>query len=123
MNGAIVLSWGTPVRGREAKSLEVFGQALAYFDALAKKGRVHNHHEYISLTGNVGKLGGFQIVDGELGELQKILTEEETQKLIYRAENIVENFTVQLFVGGNETSIQQSMTRWMEVLTEQGYLS
>jgi hypothetical protein len=123
MNGAIVVSWGAPVRGRETKGLETFGQALAHFDALAKKGRVHGHHEYISVTGNASKLSGFQIIDGELTELQKILTEDDTQRLILRAQNIVENFTVQLFTGGSESAIQHEMTRYAEVAQEQGYLT
>lgn len=123
MNGAVVISWGPPVRGRETKALEVFGQALAHFDALAKNGRVHSHHEYIAVTGNTGKVGGFQIVDGEITELQKILTEDNTQRLLIRAQNIVENFTVQVFQGGNESSVQHVMTSYMEETQSQGYLT
>ena len=43
MNGALIVTWGSNVPGREAKGLEVFGKALAHFDELAKKGRIHGH--------------------------------------------------------------------------------
>ena len=50
-NGALIFTWGNSVRGREAKGLETFGKALAYYDELAKEGRIHGHREFFSLTG------------------------------------------------------------------------
>ena len=31
-NGAIIITWGNAVRGREMQSLDVFGRSLAYWD-------------------------------------------------------------------------------------------
>ena len=54
---------GAPVRGREMKSLEVFGKSLAYWDEKAKEGRVHGHHEYFALTGNATQRAGTMVIE------------------------------------------------------------
>jgi hypothetical protein len=122
MTGAIVASWGNSVRGRESKSLEVFGKALAHFEALAKQGRVHSHKEYIALTGNASRLSGFQIIEGEVEELQKILIEDDFRTLQVEASAIVENFTVTLYAGGSDRTVQELITRYAEATAGLGYL-
>src|SRR5262252_300155 len=82
MNGALIVTWGSNVPGREAKGLEVFGKALAHFDELAKKGRIHGHKEYVTLTGNVDQLAGVMVIEGPVDELLKIQTEEKTRELL-----------------------------------------
>lgn len=119
MNGALIISWGPPVRGREAKSLEVFGKALAYYEALAKQGRIHAHHEYFNLT---GPAGGWMSIEGDVAELLRIQLEEDNLRLQNAASAIVEDFKVQVAAGGNDQTLQQTMTRWTEVSAELGIL-
>ena len=120
MNGAVVISWGTAVRGREAKSLEVFGKAIAHFDALAKAGRIHGHQEFISRT---GAQGGFLLVTGEYDELTKIQGEDEVLELQIAGATICDDFRVTLYEGGTEQSTTAAVTRYMKVLDELGYLT
>ena len=110
------------MRGREAKSLEVFGKALAHYDDLAKQGRIHSHREYFSITGNAGKWGGMQIVEGEIDELLKLQMEDSQRRLMAEAQQIVENFTVQICVGGSERTIADEMTLYADTLKALGYL-
>jgi hypothetical protein len=119
MNGAIVISWGTSVRGREAKSLEVFGKAIAHFDALAKAGRIHGHQEFLART---GKQGGFLLVTGELAELTAITGEDEVLALTTAGAAITEDFRVTLYEGGTEQSTTAAITRYMTVMGDLGYL-
>lgn len=120
MYGAVVISWGTPVRGREAKAIEVFGKALTHFDALAKAGRIHGHQEFQART---GPQGGFMIVTGELDELVKIQNEEETLALTSAGAIICENFRVNLYEGGTEQATTEGITRFMTVAGDLGYLA
>lgn len=120
MNGAIVISWGTPVRGREGKSLEVFGKAVAHFDALAKAGRVHGHQEFIARTGTQG---GFMLVTGEYDELTKIEAEDDVLDLQIAGSAICEDFTVTLYAGGTEQATTETVGRYVKVLDELGYLT
>ena len=122
MTGCIVISWGSAVRGREAKGLEVFGKAVERFEGLAKTGRIHAHKEYFALTGNTGRVGGFMIAEGEVEELLKLQGEEEQIKLQQQAQAIVNDFNVQVFVGGSDRTVQERMTAYTETLSELGYL-
>jgi hypothetical protein len=119
MNGAVVVRWGSSVPGREAKGLEVFGRAVERFEGLAKQGRIHEHHEYLALT---GKAGGFLIATGEVEELQKISVEPETLSLNAQAEAIVTDFEITLYGGGTDQAVQEMMGTYMSSLSEIGYL-
>lgn len=120
MNGAVVISWGTAVRGREAKALETFGKAIEHFDALAKSGRIHGHQEYISRT---GRQTGFMIVTGELDELVKVQNEPEVLKLTTAGATICDDFCVTLYEGGTEQAMTESIQRYVGVMTDLGYLT
>lgn len=117
--GAVKISWGASIPGREAKALEVFGEAVVRFEEMAKSGRIHSHQEYLALTGTAG---GFMLVSGEVGELQQILMEPETLALNMKAESIVQDFSLQLYGGGTDQAIQEMMGTYASALQEVGYL-
>jgi hypothetical protein len=118
MTGAVLVRWGAPIPGRETKGLEVFGKAIERFEQLAKKGRIHAHTEYISLTGAVG---GFMLIQGDVDELQKILLEPENLALTSQASLIVADFEQNLFGGGSDQAIQQLIGVQLESLGALGY--
>ncbi len=122
MTGAMVITWGSPVRGREAKGLEVFGKAVERFEGLAKQGHIHAHKEYFALTGNTGRVGGFMIVEGKVEKLLALQGEEEQIRLQQQAGAIVNDFTVQIFAGGSDRTVQERMSAYTETLSELGYL-
>jgi hypothetical protein len=119
MNGAVVISWGATIPGREAKSLEVFGNAVTRFEEFAKSGRISGHREYFSLT---GQDGGFMIVDGTVSDLLAIVAEDDTLKLNAQASAIVQDFRVQVYGGGDDQSVQSLMGNYVGSLQEIGYL-
>jgi hypothetical protein len=122
MNGATIITWGGNVPGREAKGLEVFGKALAHFDALAKQGRIHGHKEYVSLTGDVDLVAGTMVIEGAVEELSKIQTEEPTRVLLAEAAAVTKNFTVRLTAGGDEQTLTKEITLFTQTLQGLGYL-
>jgi len=122
MNGALIVTWGSNVPGREAKGLEVFGKALAYFDELAKKGRIHGHKEYLALTGNVDHLAGFMVVEGPVEELIKLQTEEATRALLIEGASIAKDFTATLTAGGDEQTLTQEITLFTKTQQNLGYM-
>jgi hypothetical protein len=122
MNGAIIITWGSNVPGREAKGLEVFGKALAHFDSLAKSGRIHGHKEYLALTGNVDQLAGFMVVEGPVEELLKIQTEEATRTLLIEGASITKGFTVTVTSGGDEQSLTKEITLFTKTQQSLGYM-
>jgi hypothetical protein len=119
MHGAIRISWGANVPGRETTGLDVFGRAINRFETMTKEGRVAGHHEYFSVT---GRDGGFMLVEGEVEELTKILAEEETLKLNAQASAVVDDFEVQAFIGGTDQTTQQLIGVYTSSLTDIGYM-
>jgi hypothetical protein len=115
-NGAMIITWGSTVRGREMKGLEVFGKSLAYYDELAKEGRIHGHREYVAVTGNVSQRAGVMIVEGELEELAKLQVEEQSTRLLGEAAQICDNMTVTLF----ETASDEAIGRYVGLLQDMG---
>lgn len=119
MDGAIIVRWGNPKPGREAKGLEVFAAAQAMFDDLAKAGRIREHRSYFSITGGSS---GCMIVDGDLEELAKLLHEPEQLALDVKAAAIVEDFTRELVGGGTDPGVQEMMGIYMQAEQELGYM-
>ncbi len=122
MNGALIVTWGSNVPGREAKGLEVFGKALAHFDELAKKGRIHGHKEYLTLTGNVDQLAGVMVIEGPVEELVKIQTEEATRTLLIEGASIAKNFTATIASGGDEQTLTQEIGLFTKTQQNLGYM-
>jgi hypothetical protein len=102
------------------KALEVFGEALSYYDDLAKQGRIHGVRTYVATTGDFSELAGTLLVEGELSELQALLLEQEYQKITVKAENIVDHLRVQVMSGGSPDDIAEPMSTYAEVLGELG---
>ena len=119
MTGAMVISWGANVPGREAMGIESLTKALGYFEGLSKEGRIHGHREYVNVS---GRDGGFMIVDGELDELQKIMIEDEFLRRRTEGGAVVEDFRVELFLGGTDQSIQEGIALFAETLNAMGVM-
>ena len=119
MNGAIVVKWGASVAGREAKGLEVFGNAVARFEGFLKDGRISSHKEFFAVTGGDG---GFMIVEGELSELLTIVGEEDTMRMNAQAAAIVQEFETQVYSGGSDQAVQGLMGLYVNGLQEIGYM-
>ena len=119
MNGAVVIRWGTSRAGREAKGLEVFGSTVAHFENMAKQGRIHGHREYFSIT---GRDGGFMMLEGEVAELTRIISEEETLKINATASAIVHDFEIQVYAGGTDQTVSELTRNYAESVQQLGYM-
>jgi len=115
-NGAIIITWGNPVRGREMQSLDVFGRALGYWDEQAKEGRIHGHHEYFAISGNATQRAGTMVIDGELEELSRLMVNDENTRLLAEASMIVDNLDTQLC----EANSDEAITDYVGVLNDMG---
>jgi hypothetical protein len=119
MQGAVVIRWEATIPGRGAKGLEVFGQAVARFEGFAKQCHISAHGECFAVS---GANGGFMLVERELTELTRIMTEEEMLALNAIAAAIVQDFEIQLYGGGSEQAVQQLMGSYTAGLQELGYM-
>ncbi len=89
----LFIGWGAPITGREAKGLEVFAEALAYYGKAEQDGRIESS-ETVLLNPHGGDLGGFTLVRGSDAQIAALRTEDEFERLITRATLIVQDVGV-----------------------------
>lgn len=92
-NSALFIGWGDPVRGREQKSLQVFGEAIQYYTRLQQQGEIESF-EAVALEPHGGDLQGFLLVRGDGEKLSRLRTTQEYTSLNLRAGLVVERFGV-----------------------------
>ena len=66
-DAGLFIGWGAPVRGREAKGLEVFNESLAYYGRLQQDGVIEGFETAI-LEPHGGDLAGIRAASGQPGE-------------------------------------------------------
>jgi hypothetical protein len=89
----IFVGFGAPVRGREAKSLEVFNEAMQYYSGLEQAGTIESW-EAVILEPHGGDLGGFFLVRGDEDKLNHLRSHQEFRRLTTRAGLITEDLGV-----------------------------
>ena len=115
-NGAIIITWGQPVRGREMQSLDVFGKSLAYWDEKAKEGKIHGHHEYFGISGNATQRQGTMVIEGDLETLAQLMVDDDNTRLLAEASMIVDNLETQLC----EANSDEAITDYVTLLNDMG---
>ena len=83
----------------------MFNELVQYLTGQAQQGGVENF-EPVFLQPHGGDLGGFVLVRGDRGRLDQMLASTEFQRLITRAQTIVENFGVVPCMLGQELQRQ-----------------
>ena len=108
-DAAIFIGWGAPVRGRETKALQVFGEAIAYYGKLQTAGTIESF-EPVILTAHGGDLAGFVLIRGEAAKLEALKQTEDWRTIQIRAGMIVDNLgVIDAAIGG---SLAQGMASY-----------
>lgn len=112
---ALFIGWGQPVRGREAKSTEVFGESVDYWRRLEQEGRIESF-EVVFLSRHGGDLAGFALLRGNADQLNAIRGEDEFSRHTSRADLVVENLGV--VPAWLEQGIQRQMAIYQQAVAE-----
>jgi hypothetical protein len=92
-DAGLFLGWGPPIPGREAKGLEVFGEAIEFYGNLQQKGRIESF-EAVLLEPHGGELGGFFLIRGSVEQMSALRVDEAFERLTTRASFIVADLGV-----------------------------
>jgi len=114
---AFVTTWGSPVRGREAKSLEVFMEFLGYWGKQAAEGKCSEPEAYFATDGS----SGMAIVRGKSDALLEVSESVEALKLIEKGQLIVDDLKTHWYYTGDE-QVQSLTGLFVEVGQELGYM-
>lgn len=114
-DAGLFIGWGAPVRGREAKGLEIFNEALAYYGRLQQDGVIEDFETAI-LEPHGGDLQGFILLRGGEEKLAQLRVDDEFVRMSTRAGLIVEGLGV---IGASlGDGLQQAITTYQEAISE-----
>lgn len=116
-DSALFIGWGAAVRGREQKSSEVFGEAVALWTKLQADGVIESWSAYF-LEPHGGDLDGFFLLHGDRHALAKARASEEMEHVIQRAAMIVDRLGVVGAATG--ARIESNMGRFLQNAAELG---
>jgi hypothetical protein len=105
---ALFVGFGAPVRGREERAIEVFGQFVEMFGRMQSDGRIAEM-DVALLDPHGGDLGGFFIVKGSQEQCAALPNDEEFRRASIDAGLIVENFGVVPAVTGEAVLTEMTM--------------
>jgi hypothetical protein len=89
----VFIGWGAPIRGREAKGLDVLDESVAYWGRLQQEGQIESF-EVVILYPHGGDLGGFALLRGSGESLDRMRASDEFNRLVARAGLVVEGLGV-----------------------------
>ena len=114
---ALFVGFGTPVRGREERAVEVFGEFVQMFGRMRSEGRIESM-DVALLDPHGGDLGGFFMVHGSDTQCAALTQDEEFRRASIDAGLIVDNFGVVPAATGDE--VFREMTMYGEAVTKVG---
>jgi hypothetical protein len=104
----IFIGFATPVRGREKASQKVFGEAMDFWGRLQAAGEIESA-DAVLLEAHGGDLTGFFLLKGEPEKLARVRASEEMQRLLVRANLIVDGLGIVSGVTGDAVARQLGM--------------
>ena len=84
VESALFIGWGDPYPGKAIRSLEVFDEAVAYWESLRAAGEVESV-ETVLLGYHGGDLSGFTLLRGDAEKLERLRMAPEFQRITWRA--------------------------------------
>jgi hypothetical protein len=88
----LFIGWGTPVRGREERALEVFNDALGLYGRMQQDARIEAF-DVVLLAPNRDLNGYFQL-HGSAEQLAAVREDDEFQRVITAAGLIIDDLSV-----------------------------
>jgi hypothetical protein len=111
----ILIGWGNAVRGREQKSVAVFGEAVELLTRWQQEGQIEGWDVFF-LEPHGGDLSGFFLVRGERDTIAKLRASDELADLNLRANLIVDGFGVVGFETG--ARVEEQMGKFVAAAGE-----
>jgi hypothetical protein len=115
---ALFIGFGEPVRGREERAIEVFGQFVGMFGRMQSDGRIEGM-EVCLLDPHGGELGGFFLVAGNEAQCASLPNDEEFRRAMTDAGLIVEKLGV--VPGRTGEGVNQEMGMYAEAVRKVGH--
>jgi hypothetical protein len=110
----LFISWGSPVRGREERGLEVFNETMGFYGRLQQEGRVESFD--VALVAPNPGLGGYITLHGSAEQLNALREDDEFQRILVDASLIVED--LRLVEGYTNEGIARQMALYQSAVAK-----
>ena len=114
-DAGLFIGWGAPVRGREAKGLDIFNEALVYYGRLQQEGVIESF-EAVILEPHGGDLQGFILIRGSQEKLAQLRVDDEFNRMSTRAAQIIDGLGVVGAALGD--GLPQAISTYQEATSE-----
>jgi hypothetical protein len=88
----LMINWGTPVRGREERGLEVFNEAIGLYGRMQQEGRIESFD--VCLCTPNAKLNGYIELFGSADQLNALKVSDDYQRTLANAVLVVDDVCV-----------------------------
>jgi hypothetical protein len=85
----LFIGWGTPVRGREERGLEVFNEAIGLYGKMQEQGRIEQFD--VTLLGPNSGLAGYIELYGSAQQLSDVRESEDFRRMLADANLVVDD--------------------------------
>ncbi len=106
----LFIGWGTPVRGREERGLEVFNEAIGLYGRMQDEGRIEKF-DVVLLDANAG-LNGYVELSGSAQQLNAVRDSEDFRRMLADASLVVDD--LRLLNGFVNEAIARQMALYQE---------
>ena len=113
-DSVLMITWGSPVRGREERGLDVFNEALGLYGRLQQEGRIEGFD--VALLQPNGLMDGFIALRGSAEQLSALRQDEEFRRTTVAASLIVDDF--RLIDGSTGEGIARDMELYREAVAQ-----
>ena len=87
----LLIGWGTPVRGREERALEVFNESVGLYGRMQQDGRIESFD--VTLLSPNAILNGYAQLKGTAAQLAAVQEDQEFTRVMADASLIVDDLT------------------------------
>lgn len=110
----LFIGWGTPVRGREDRGLEVFNETIGLCGRMQQEGRIEKF-DIVLLNPNA-ELGGYIELHGSAAQLDALRESEDFRRNQFDANLVVDG--LRQIEGITNEAIAESMAIYRESLAQ-----
>jgi len=110
----LFIGWGSTVRGREHRGLEVFNEAVGLYGRMQQDGRIESFD--VTLLGASSILNGYMELKGDTAQIQALLEDEEFQRTVVDANLIVDDLNV--ITGYTNAGIARQMAIYADAIAK-----
>jgi hypothetical protein len=110
----LLIGWGTPVRGREERGLEVFNESIGLYGRMQQEGRIEKFD--VVLLDPSTDLNGYIELHGSAEQLASARQSEDFRRTLLDASLIVDDLRV--IDGFTNEGVAREMARYQESIAQ-----